>query len=148
MSGVRIACVTGEIVTGTSAKTLLKIDAAANHRVLINEFSISFIGTSNTAQPIKVDILTVSDDGTFTGLTPAKVISTDDETLEVTAWHTATAEPTYGTVLFTEEVHPQTGYTWQSPFGREFHIPGGTCLALRVTAAASTSAVARAFGEE
>ena len=43
--------------TGTSVKTLLQLVAAANHGVLVDEVSISFQGTSNTASPIRVRVL-------------------------------------------------------------------------------------------
>lgn len=148
MSAVRGAAVTAEISTGTSAKTILQLVAASNHRVLIVELSISFKGTSNTAAPIKVRVLRQTTAGTMSSLTPVKMNSGDDETLQTTAQHTATAEPTASDVLLSEEVHPQTGYTWQAPFGRELVIPGGGRLGIEVTAGADVNCIARAIFEE
>lgn len=148
MAGVRCAAVTSEIATGTSAKTLLQITAAGNHRVLIGELSISFKGTSNTAAPIRVRVLRQTTAGTMTSLTPVKLNSADDETIQTTAQHTATAEPTAGEVLLAEEVHPQTGYTWQAPFGRELVVPGGGRLGVEVSAGADVNAIARVIFEE
>jgi hypothetical protein len=148
MAGVRFKAVTGQISTGTSAKTLMQIVAAANHAVLIDEVSISFDGTSNTATPIKVDVLRQTSAGTMSALTPVKDPDDSDETLQVTAQHTATAEPTAGDVLLSEHVHPQQGYTWQAPFGRAIKIGGGDRLGVRVTAAASVNAIVRVTGEE
>lgn len=148
MSGNRIKAVTGQIATGTSTKTLLQVVAASNHKVLIDEISISFEGTSNTATPIKVDVLRQTTAGTMSALTIVKDPDDFDEIIQATAQHTATAEPTAGDVLLSEHVHPQQGYTWQAPFGRSISIGGGDRLGIRVTAGASVNAIARVSGEE
>jgi len=148
MAGTFFKAVTGEIATGTSAKTLLQIVTAANHGALIKELSISFKGVSNTAAPVKVDILRQTTAGTMTGLTPVKDPDDADETLQTTAQHTATAEPTASDVLMSELVHPQTGYTWQAPFGQALKIGGGDRLGIRVTAGADVNAICRVVGEE
>lgn len=148
MAGNRIKAVTGQITTGTSTKTLLQIVAASNHKVLIDEISISFNGVSNTAEPIKVDVLRQTTAGTMSALTLVKDPDDFDETIQTTAQHTATAEPTAGDVLMSEHVHPQQNFLWQAPFGRQIAIGGGDRLGIRVTAAASVSAIVRATGEE
>lgn len=148
MAGNRFKAVTGQISTGTSAKTLLQIVAATNQKVLIDEISISFNGVSTTAEPIKVDVLRQTTAGTMSALTLVKDPDDFDETIQTTAQHTASAEPTAGDVLLSEHVHPQQGYTWQAPLGREIRIGGGDRLGIRVTAAASVSAIARVCGEE
>lgn len=148
MSGVRFKATTGEISTGTTARTLLQIVAASNHGVLIDEISISFKGTSNTATPVRVRVLRQTSAGTMSALTPVKDPPDADETLQVTAQHSATAEPTAGDVLMTELVHPQTGYTWQAPFGRSIKIVGGQRLGIEVLAGADVNAVVRVAGEE
>ncbi len=148
MAGNRFKGVTDPITTGTSAKTLLQIIAASHHKVKIDEISVSFNGTSNTAEPIRVDVLRQTTGGTMSSLTLRKDPDDWDETIQTTAQHTSTSEPTAGDVLLTEYVHPQQGYTWQAPFGREIIIGGGDRLGIRVTAAASVSAIARVSGEE
>lgn len=149
MAGVAFKAQTAAITTGTSIKTLLQIVAATNVRIKVNEWSVSFNGTSNTATPHLVEVLRQTSAGTMSSLTLVKNNSADSETLQSTALHTATAEPTDSSaILFTEEVHPQTGYTWQAPFGGEIIVPGGGKLGLRVTCAASVSAVARMGCEE
>ena len=148
MAGVRWAAVTAEVATGTAVKTIIQVLAAAQQRMLIKEWSVSFEGVSNTGTPIEVDVLRQSTAGTMTALTPVKINADDGETLQVTAQHTATAEPTAGDVLFREKVHPQTGYTWQAPFGGEIPINGGDRLGIRVTADASIGCVCRFLGEE
>lgn len=148
MAAVRFKGVTSAISTGTSAKTLLQIVAASNHGVLIDEISISFEGTSAAATPIKVDVLRQTTAGTMSALTLVLDPDDADETLQTTAQHTASAEPTASSVLITELVHPQTGYTWNAGYGREIKIGGGDRLGIRVTAAASVNAICRVSGEE
>lgn len=149
MAGVRFAATTAEIAIGTSIKTLLQLIAAANHRIKIVEWNISFQGITATGEPILVEVLRQTSAGTTSALTPRKLDDSDDETLQVTALHTATVEPSDGgEVLHTELVHPQTGYTWFAPSGRELLIGGGDRLGLRVTAGASINAIARMVGEE
>lgn len=150
MAGVRFRARTNPITTGTSAKTLLQVVAAANHGVLIDEISISFEGVSNTAAPIRVDIVRQSTAGT-TGTSASSIVKDpddSDETLQTTVVDSASAEPTTGDIVMTEYVHPQTGYTWQAPFGRQIKIGGGDRLGIRVTAAAAVNAVCRCSGEE
>jgi len=148
MAGVLGTAQTAEVATGTSKKTLLQIIAASNHRVKITEFSISFDGTSNTAAPILVQLLRQTDAGTMSSLTCQKMNEADDETLQTTAQHTATAEPTGTTEVMGEQVHPQGGYTWQAPFGGEIIVKGGNRLAIAVTAGADVNAKARFVFEE
>lgn len=154
MAGVSFALVTGEISTTTTARTILQLyasnaGATIQPRVKIREWSVSFKGTSNTAAPIKVDLLFQTTAGTMTSLAPVKWNQSDDEAIQTTGQHSATGtDPTAGDVLFSEEVHPQTGYTWQAPFGGEIIVKGGTRLGLRVTAGADVSAIGRMIGEE
>ena len=58
------------------------------------------------------------------------------------------AEPTAGDVLMTIAVHPQTGYTWQAPFGGELIVTGAEYLGIEVHAAANVNCVAGMIGEE
>jgi hypothetical protein len=80
----------------------------------------------------------------MSSLTPVKDNSSDSETIQTTAQHTSTGEPTPGTILDSKFVHPQTGYCWQAPFGKEKIVPGGGRLGLRlVSPAAGADAFAR-----
>lgn len=148
MSGNRIKGTISGVSTGTSLKTILQIVAASNHKVLVDEISVSFQGTSNTASPILVQITRQTSAGTMTSLTLAKDPDDWDETIQTTAQHTATAEPTAGTTIMEEYVHPQTGYTWQAPYGKAIAVGGGDRLGIVVTAGSSVSCTARFTGEE
>ena len=148
MAGIRAIAQTAKVVTGTSAKTVLQLVAPANQRLLVKEWSLSFDGTSNSATPILVRVLRQTDAGTMSALSPVKDNSSDAETLQSSAQHTATVEPSAGNVLASEQVHPQGGYTWQAPFGGDIVVPGGTRLGIEVTAGASVDVVARMVYEE
>lgn len=146
MSGVLGFAQTAEIVlTAATAKTVLQLVAAANHRVLIDEFGVSFDGVSPTAEPVLVEVLRQTTAGTMSALTPTKNNSADDETIQTTAQHTASAEPTAGDVLWRQEIHPQTGWKEFRPLGKEWVVPGGTRLGVRCTAPAGVNVVA-SFG--
>jgi hypothetical protein len=148
MAGCRFKGTISGVSTGTSLKTVMQIIAASNHAVMLSEISVSFQGTSNTAAPILVKVTRQTDAGTATGLTLVKDPDDWDETIQTTASHTATAEPTAGSTIMEEYVHPQTGYTWQAPFGGAIKIGGGDRLGITVTAGASISCAVRVVGEE
>ncbi len=150
MAGVKFKARTSPIATGTSAKTLLQLIAAANHGVLVKEIEIDFQGTSNTATPIRVDVLRQTSAGTMTSSASTIVKDPDDsdETIQTTVADTATGEPTAGDILKTWIVHPQTGKSWQARFGEEIKIGGGDRLGVRVTAAADVNAAISVTGEE
>ena len=149
MAGVKFTVATEEISTGTSQKTMVQIVAAANHRVEIIEWSISFDGTSNTAAPIEFFISRQTTGGTTTAFTLQKMNEDDGETIQATAGVNATVEPTTNSVaLMAEQIHPQGGFTWQAPFGGRIIINGGDRLGFLVLAGASVEARLRIVCEE
>lgn len=144
---------TDPVATGTSAKTILQVVAAANHAVRIDEISIAFQGQTNTAAPIQVDYIRQTNAGTLgTSTSTIKKDPSDwGETMQTSILDGGTgysAEPSAGDILRTEFVHPQQGYTWQAPYGREIKISGGGRLGIRVTAGASVNCVVTVYGEE
>lgn len=136
------------MATGTSAKTLLQVVAAPNHAIKINEVSIGFHGTSNTAEPVKVELLRQTTAGTMSALTPVNADDSVADTLDTTAQHTATSEPTAGDILRTWAVHPQTGLVVQAHDLAPIIVGAGDRLGLRVTAAADVNADAYISFEE
>lgn len=147
MAGLKISASPGEIVTGTSTKTLLQVVAASNHRVIVKRWGVTFKGVVATDPPVLVRLLRQTTAGTMTAYTPKKI--TDfPETVQTTAQHTATAEPTAGDVLFAREIHPQQGWYEIIPYGEEIHIPGGGRLGIEVTATVSITAVPEFVMEE
>lgn len=141
MAGVLGHAESGEQALG-NPKTLLQLVAAANHRLLVQGFGISIKGIASTDPPVLVQLLRQTDGGTMTagtaGTHTAKKNSSDDETLQTTARINATVEPTAGDILFSREVHPQSGEYFWFPFGQEIAVPGGTRVGIRVTSATLT----------
>lgn len=136
------------ISTGTSAKTLLQLIAAANHAIKVLEVLIGFHGTSNTAEPILVQLVRQSSAGTMSALTAVKGDDSVADSLDTTAQHTATSEPTTGDVLRSWTVHPQTGLHVQAHDLGPIMVGAGDRIGLRVTAAADVNADATLVFEE
>jgi len=138
MAGVRgiAAKATDEDLAAATAETVLQLVAAANHRVLVVEWGISFDGTVNTNEPVTVELLLQTNAGTSSSLTVQKMNEGDNETLQTTALQDFAAEPTGTTIVAPPVlVHPQGGYTWQAGgFVLPIPIIGGSRLGMRCTA--------------
>ncbi len=132
MAGVRVVANTGDISFATATKTIMQLVAAANHRIKIERIRVSFKGQSGSEAPVLVELLRQSTAGTMTSLTLYKANDSDDETIQTTAQHTATAEPTAGDVIASQLVHPQAGYDFVFLPGRELFVKGGGRLGVRV----------------
>jgi len=150
MAGIDAFAQTDLIQTSAVKLTLLQLVAAANHRVKVQGFSISFQGVVNTDSPLQVELVRQSTAGTMTALTCIANDESIDETLQTTAQHTATVEPTEpaNSVIVREFVHPQGGFTYQSMFAKEILIGGGNRLGMVVTASVDIPCVCRFFFEE
>jgi len=146
MAGNRFKASASAITTGTSAKTLFQVIAASNHKVRIDRISLTFNGTSNTAEPILCRLIRQTTSGTMTGVTGKKDPDDWSETIQTTFSKDASAEPTTGEVIDEVYAHPQVGYIW--PFPKGLYIGGGDRLGVVVTAAASVSASVTVDGEE
>ena len=136
------------VATGTSAKTLLQLIAAANHAIKVIELSIGFHGTNNTHEPILVQLIRQTDAGTMSALTLRKADDSVSDSLDTTAQHTATAEPTSGDIVRSWTVHPQTGLTIQAHDLAPIIVGAGDRIGLVVTAANSVNADAYLCFEE
>ena len=127
MAGLGVKATTGAVaLAAATAKTVLQIVAPANQRLKLKRWGVYFDGASATAAPVLVTLNVQTSAGTMSALTPAKWNSDDAETIQSTAQHTATAEPTTGAALEKKDVHPQQGYEIIYPLGDEVPIPGGT----------------------
>lgn len=134
-------------LAAATAKTVLQIVAATNQRVRIKSFGVFFDGISGSAEPVQVRLLRQTTAGTMTSLTPTK-LGTGSETVQTTAQHTATAEPTAGDTLDIAEVHPQSGYQVIYPQGDWPIIPGGGRVGIECTAPATVNVRAKIIFEE
>jgi hypothetical protein len=142
---------TGDVaLTAATAKTILSVINAANSLIRICEFSVSFDGTSGTAEPVTVELCssTQAGAGTSTSQTPVQCRGPARAAL-ATGARNYTAEPTVLTVLKRWLVHPQTGMVIQFPLGREpEQITTADALCLRCTAPATLNAQAYIEFEE
>jgi len=148
MAGLLVVAQTDEVATATTQKTMVQIIAPANQRLLVHEISISFDGTSNTAEPIRVQVVRQTSAGTATTLTLVKWNDDDTETIQTTATNNATVEPTSTDVVMQEQVHPQGGFNWQAQYGKAIVVPGGGRLAIAVKSGAVVNGAVRMLVEE
>lgn len=149
MAALLGTAVTAEVaLTAATSRTALQLVAAANHAVRVLGFSATFDGVSPTGEPVLVELVRQTTAGTMSSLTPVKKDPGRDETLQTTAQHTATAEPTTTDVLDRKEVHPQSGYEKLFPLGQEIIVPGGGRVGLRFTAPDAVNVVAQLDFEE
>jgi hypothetical protein len=125
----------GEIpLSAATAKTVLQIVAASNHRVALKGFSISFDGVSSSNEPVQIEVLRQTSAGTASAASLNADEGTPAETIQTTGRTNCTAEPTAGAVLRRYECHPQAGYERSYAQDEEILIPGGGRLGIRLTA--------------
>ncbi len=150
MSGIPWSLTTSEIIcpAGTPKTVLQIITPSSHHRIQGLGWGVYFDSTSVQAQPAQVRLLRQTSVGTMTGV----ALQADDtgmpETIQSSAAVNATSEPTAGTVLKRIEVHPQTGYEYLWPMGREQPFRGGEKVGIEVTAVDTVNAVGWFWAEE
>lgn len=143
-----IAATAEVALAAATAKTVVQIVAPSNHRVKILGWGVFFDGIAGTAAPVEVTLSRQSTAGTMSSLTPAKRDDSLAETLQVTAQHTATAEPTTGDTVDSIEVHPQSGFEIVYPLGQEVICGGGDRIGIVCTAPAIVNVRAKIIFEE
>lgn len=108
-----------EALAASASETLVQLRGATVVKAKIVEISVSFDATTADWEPVRIDLLRQTTDGTGTGATEVP-LDPDYPTANCTAFHSFTAEPTAGDILFSWEVHPQGGLlVVQYPLGRE-----------------------------
>ena len=143
MSGVFGRATTAAVACTTTAATKFQLVAASNHRIKVPRITASFNGVSATDEPVLVSVYRQTDAGTSSALTPVKDNDGDNETLQTTARHTATVEPTTTDLLESKYVHPQG----RADFG-PFIVPGGGRIGVVVDAPNNVNGVFSALFEE
>lgn len=140
---------TGEVsLSAATAKTVLQIVAPSNHRLKVLRWGVFFDGTTVGNEPVLVEIVRQSTAGTMSALTLVKNDDSIAETIQSTAQHTATAEPTSGDVIDIAKVHPQSPWVVLFPLGQELKVGGGDRLGIRCTAADAVQVVGMFVVEE
>lgn len=130
--------------------TALQLVAPTNQAVLVKEIAISMNGITAADAPVLWDIVVQTTAGTMTSLTSSLVKENTafGETIQMTAQHTATVEPTTTDVKWREYYHEMTGGVMTL---KNIRIPGGGRLGVRYTSGtltATTKCVVSARCEE
>lgn len=128
-------------LTAATAKTILSIINGSNATIRLVEASISFDGTSSSAEPVTVE-LCFSTEATAGTATSQSLVQTRGATRtpQCSAKRNFTAEPTVLTVVRQWRIHPQTGITYPLPLGREIEqITTADAICLRGTAPANVN---------
>jgi hypothetical protein len=152
MAGLKFHTTSGEVAIA-NGKTTLQVVAAANDRLKISGWGVSFKGTSATDVPVLCQLVRQTTAGTMSagtlGTNISKKNNGDPETLQTTTQINATVEPTTTDVVDDFECHPQAGFFKLYPSGDEVIIPNGGRLGIKVTSAALTyNAISAMDGEE
>lgn len=138
-------------LSAATAKTVLSYIAASAVPFRIIEFSISFDGTSATAEPVTVELCNSTQAGAGSGSSSVTPLQSGGSaaTVRGAGARNYSGEPTTLTTLKRWLVHPQTGFTLQSPLGRETEQNvTADALCLRVTAPATVNCQAYMEVEE
>lgn len=130
MSGNIFTCVTPEVsVTGAGGSvTIIGITASAHHRIHIKEIELGFKGVTVTNEPVTVQYVTNSVDGTGTAGTPQKEDLDASEDVNASFKHTYTVEPAEGTsnLMRSFPLHPQGTMIQTMPIESPIPVKGGT----------------------
>lgn len=148
MAGLLCCAQTNEVaLLAGAAKTVLQVTAPAHQRLKVRRWGVFFDGIDPAGEPVQVRLLRQGTAGSMTGLTPVKLVS-GSETVQTTAAHSATAEPSAGDVVDVVECHPQTGFDAILPPDQVVEIPGGTRIGVECTAPAAVNVRAKIWFEE
>lgn len=130
-----------------TAKTVLMITAPANQRVVVQRMGIFFDGTKSNDAPALIQLYRMEDAGT---LTSGSVADYQDlgVTFNTTFGYNATAEPTYGELVDSFNIHPQQGIEIILPLMQELIVAGGGRVGMVVTASSSVNCIAKMMFEE
>lgn len=144
---VCIASTAEVALSAATARTVVQVTAPANQRLKILGWGVFFDGVSGTGEPVQVRLLRQTSAGTMTSLTPRK-LNSHGETVQSTAQHSATVEPSAGDDLDIVEVHPQSGYEKMFPADFCPRVPGGGRAGIECTAPANVNVRAKIIFEE
>ena len=149
MSGVGFTCVTGEVsLVATTAKTVIGLLAGANHRVHIKAIKLGFKGTAVANEPVTVEYVLWTVDGTGTAGTIQNRNADDNETPEASFKYNYSAEPTTPTVLESFPLHPQGVWGESLPIEAPIPVPGSDYWGIRLTADDNVNAMVTLICDE
>lgn len=150
MSRLTFTLVSDEVtMVAATAKTVLRLDAPANHRVALKGVGVYFKGITSSNEPVTVELLRCTTAGTMTSKTP-KRLQPGAETIQSTGAQDASAEPTMesGQPLRRWTVHPQGGHVEKWGPDDEIVLAGSERAALRITADDGVVVIGELYAEE
>lgn len=134
-----------EALGAATAETLLQVRGTTTGKISIVGYGLSFDGTSAVAVPGTIRVLRQTTDGTATGAAEVQK-DPDASAASFTGFHSFTAEPTAGSVLYTHMIHPQTGLeipnAWAPPDGIIVDDATSSRVGIEATFAAGVNCVA------
>lgn len=151
MSGNIFTCVTPEVsVTAGASLTIIGITASAHHRVHIKEIVLGFKGTKVGNEPVTVQYVTNTVDGTGTAGTPQKQDLDASEDVNATFKYNYSIEPAEGTsqIMRSFPMHPQGTIMQVMPIEGPIPIKGGTFWGIGITPDDTVVAMATLVCEE
>lgn len=134
-------------LVGATPKTVLHL-LAGSARVAIQAVTVSFDGTSNTAEPVVITLRRQTTAPTGTARNPLKKDNDIATALLVTGLENVSVEPTDSDILLTYHIHPQAGAQYPLPLPGEIVIAGAGRLGLKITVPAAVNCHATIEGEE
>lgn len=149
MIGVATMSVVNALAAATE-ETVLQVVAAANHRVEIRGWSITFNGVDAAAAKALVQLVRCSTDGTRSAVPSNNLVKGDDslaETMLTTAFEIFTVEPTITSILDQVEVSPVDGFIVNYD-NEEIMMGGSDRVAIVVTAPAIVSVICKIIFKE
>lgn len=145
-----IASTEGEVsLSAATAKTVLAVIVPANKEAVVVVHDFNFDGVTAAAEPVLVELMRGTTDGTGTTVTLRRKRGSPNATTALTAKKNYTAEPTGLTLIEDRAVDPYKGlFEKDGPLGREIHVGGATAAELFVVRLTAPAAVnVRAFAE-
>ena len=130
-------------VSANTTKTLIQLIAATNVRPKIKRITVMAKGGATSDKPAKIVIMRQTADGTGTSLTLTKEDTDAAETLQTTAKHTYTVEPTSGSEIASGHINVFGGQFIYIPTqARGLLLNGGDALGVVVTTDSAASGAA------
>ena len=141
---VRTAEIALPITAGTM-KTLAQLISPGNWSVVVFEIAVGFDLTTATNQsPNEFQLARQTTAGTMTAFTPLKLDSRISDTLQSSGQVNATAEPTLGDLLDSNQIESHSSVVIQyPPLKGEIIMPGSTRVGLLVANGATAAMNAR-----
>lgn len=144
MAALPLSATTAEIpLVASTAKTILQVVAPTNQRLKVKRWGVFFDSVAAGAG-VLVKLVRQTSAGTMTSLTPVKLGIAGSETIQSTAYHTASSEPTTTDTLDIVEGAIDVFF----PAGEELVVVGGARIGIICTADTGVNVVGKIEYEE